>query len=270
MRYQIYLDSFLIQEFVINFYVLKLCNICLMCTATHKRLFMTSLIAGIYQVILLFIPFPSNRILFYIMFFILYSIGSYITIWIAFKKNAFIVQVKRVGIYLAFMLTIGGIFTGILPRFSFYKYSQVKVIIVAIFGAIVYLILHTLLRKRRQTTYYGKMRLYHKDVSLYGTYFVDSGNGLVESISKKPVLLADEKWLEPILKTKDLMYRPVIYKSVGKSRGILYAYCIDKLVIYEETFSYTYEKVWVGVCKEKLLENQKCQVILPLFYGQAK
>ncbi len=270
MHYQIYLDSFLIQEWIINFYVLELCNMCLMCTATHKRLLMASFLAGIYQTILLFFPFPRNDILFYIMIFLLYFIGSLMTTWIAFKKAKFIAQIKRVGMHFTFLLIIGGIFTGILLRFTAYKQSQAKIIIFAVLGAIVYVLLWLILKRRRQSTYYGRMTLFHRDINLEGIYFMDSGNGLIESISKKPVMLADEKWFEPILKTEGLMCRPVIYKSVGKSKGVLYAYCVDKLVIYEENFSYKYEKVWVGVCKDKLLENQKCQVILPLFYGMKK
>lgn len=267
MSYQIYLDSFLIQEWIMNFYVLKLCNMCLMCTATNKRLIWASFFAGIYQVLLLFLPFPQTEILFYIIVFFLSLIGSFITIFIAFQKAKISIQIKRIGMYFSMILVIGGIFIGILPRFSFYKHSQAKVILIVAFGTVIYKTLWLVLKNKRQSLYYGKMALFHKDIKLDGIYFMDSGNGLMESISKKPVLLADEKWLEPILKTDDLFMRPVVYRSVGKSKGIIYAYCVDELVIYDDTFSYKYEKVWVGVCKDKLLENQKCQVILPLFYG---
>lgn len=268
MYYEIYVDSFLIQEVIVNFYVLMLCKLCLMCTATHKRIFFASICAGIYQLVLLFIPFPNNVVLFYISIFLFYAIGSFMTIVIAFGKNKGMVCLKQMIMYFAIMLMVGGIFMGILPRFSFYNRSKVKPLIFLIFGGILYGVLFFIFSKKRQNTYYGKLKLLYQDICLEGQYFVDSGNGIVESISGKPVILADEKWFREILKAQGLMCRPVIYKSVGKSKGILYAYCVDKLVIYGEVKTYTYEKVWVGVCREKLLEDQKCQVILPLFYGQ--
>lgn len=267
MHYQIYLDSLLIQEMIVNFYVLELCRLCLMSTATHKRLVFAALFAGLFQVILLCIPFPDNLVLFYITVFMLYVISSLLTVIIGFGKNRFIVYIKWCLIYMTFLLIIGGIFMGILPGFSFYNDSKVKVIVFLVAGALVYALLWQLFKKRRMNIYYGRLKLRHQETSLEGRYFMDSGNGLVESISKKPVLLADSGWLFEKLKKEELMCRPVIYKSVGKQKGILYAYCIDELVIYGEKKTYTYEKVWVGVCREELLKNKDYQVILPLFYG---
>lgn len=270
MHYQIYLDSFLMQEIIVSFYVLELCKICLMCTATHKRIILASLFMGLYQIFLLMLPFPQSPVWFYFMVFILYSLGSLLVVLLAFGKKDIHEILKQASMYLSLMIVFGGIFMGFLPRFSFYRNSKVKVLLLAIAGVLVYGVLKYLMKKKTQNTYYGQMKLCHQGIVLEGKYFMDSGNGLIESISGKPVMLADEKWLEPILNIEGLMCRPIIYKSVGKSKGILYAYCIDKLVIYGEKDTYTYEKVWVGVCKEKLLENQNHKVILPLFYGQMR
>ncbi len=268
MNYQVYLDSFLIQEIIINFFVLKLCKMYLLCTATTKRLLLAALFAGIYQVILLFVPFMHNRFLFYLQVLCLYSIGSYWVISIAFPKDTFFVKLKRMSIYLIILFIMGGIITGFLPRCTFYQASRIKPIWLGIFGGCAYLILYIFCRKRIQNTFYGRLKLEHGTVSLEGKYFLDSGNGLIESISGKSVLIAAKEWFGPILEQDTIMQRPVIYKSVGKSRGVMNAYCIDKLVIYEQVHTYTYEKVWVGVCDEALLENERCQVILPLIYGQ--
>lgn len=267
MHYQIYLDSLLVQELIVNFYVLELCRLSLMSTATHKRLMFAALFAGVYQVILLCIPFPENIVLFYGMVFICYTMGSFLTVLIAFGKNNIKVYIKRMLHYMAFLLTIGGIFMGILPRFSFYKNSEVKGLFFFSTGAMVYMLIWYVMKKRRAETYYGKLQLSHGDIVQEGKYFMDSGNGLVESISGKPVLIADSRWLFEKFQKDDFMFRPVIYKSVGKQKGILYAYCFDKLVIYGDSKTYTYEKVWIGVCREELFKNRDYQVIMPLFYG---
>lgn len=267
MHYQIYLDSLFLQEMIVNFYVLELCRICLMNTATHKRLFFASVFAGVFQVILVCIPFPKNMVLFYFMVFLAYVTGSFLTMGIAFGKKTFLVYIKYIAVYMTLMLVIGGIFMGILPRFAFYKRSEVKAVLFFFSGALVYFLLRKLFQKKRSDTYYGRLKLTFEKVSIEGRYFMDSGNGLVESISQKPVLLADSKWLFDTFLKEKMMCRPVIYQSVGKQKGILYAYCFDELVIYGESKAYTYEKVWVGICREELLNNKDYQVILPLFYG---
>ena len=169
--------------------------------------------------------------------------------------------------YMAFLLVIGGIFVGILPRFSFYRASGMKALVFLIAGAMIYVLLWQLFQRKRQNTYYGKLCLKHKEVSIEGNYFMDSGNGLVESISGKPVLIAGADWFFQIWKKDELMCRPVVYSSVGKNKGFMYAYCVEELVIYDGQKAYTYEKVWVGICREELLNNKDYQVILPLFYG---
>lgn len=267
MHYQIYLDSLFIQEVIVNFYVLELCRLSLVSTATHKRLILASVFAGGYQVLLLCVSFPENIVLFYSLVFVFYILGGFLASLIAFGKNTIKVYIKRITHYMTCMLIIGGVFMGILPQFSFYNRSEVKAILFLGMGAVVYVLIGHMLRKRRATTYYGKLQLCHGTIVTEGRYFMDSGNGLVESISGKPVLIADGTWLFDKFKKDDLMCRPVIYKSVGKQRGILYAYCVDKLVIYGESKAYTYEKVWIGVCREELLKNGDYQVILPLFYG---
>lgn len=270
MHYQIYLDSLFIQEVIVNFYVLKLCRICLMSTATHKRLILASFFAGVFQTVLFLIPFPENIILFYIVLLSLYMLGSLVTVTIAFGKGDLMVYIKRSVLYMTFLLVMGGIFMGLLPRFSFYNRSEVKAVVFFLSGAAVYVLVWKVFQDKRRDMYCGQFQLGHNGVFVKGKYFMDSGNGLVESISQKPVLLANAEWLFENYPKEELFCRPVLYKSVGKQKGILYAYCMDELVIYGKTKAYTYEKVWVGVCKEDIFANRDYQIILPPFYGVHK
>lgn len=267
MYYQVYIDSLFIQEIIINLYVLGLCKLCLMSSATFRRVFFAALFISAYQVIMLYIPFPQNIVLFYGTVFMMYIQGSLITVIIAFGKSGFRTCLKRVFLYMTILMTMGGIFMGIFPRLSLYKRSKVKVLWFLFVGALVYVLLWQILKNKRQSTYFGKLKLIHQGKCLDGKYFMDSGNGLKESISQKAVLIADYAWLFHTFDKDTLMCRPVIYQSVGKQKGILYAYCFDELVIYGETKTYTYDKVWIGVCQEELFHNKDYQVILPLDYG---
>lgn len=267
MYYQVYLDSLFIQEIIINFYVLNLCRICLISTATQKRLIASSMFGGGFQVLLFLLPYPDQTILFYIVLFFLFMSGSFFLVRIAFGKGKIKVYIKRIVTYMIFTLITGGTFMGILPRLQIYRCSKVKVLFFLIIGAVIYVGVFIIFKEKREKKYYGQLKIVHQGITLEGRYFMDSGNGLVESISKKPVLLADSKWLFQDFQKEDFFCRPIIYKSVGKKSGILFAYCMDELVIYEDNKAYTYEKVWVGVCREDIFAKGDYKVILPPFYG---
>lgn len=267
MGYEIYLDSLFLQEVSINFYVLMLCRNCIVFRGQYKRMIMAAVFAGGFQTGLFILPFPDNRILFYGLLWGLYAVDAFITIRIAFGKSTVKVYIKLAGIYMAMLLVIGGIFMGILPQLSLYKKSDGKVIIFLIAGSGVYMLLWYVFKEKRQKYFCGRCRIVHKGKSLEGNYFMDSGNGLVESLSGKPVLLADATWLFATFEKEKLLFRPVVYKSVGKEKGILYAYGMDELVICDGKKEYTYEKVWVGVCTEDIFLKKDYQIILPPFYG---
>lgn len=267
MCYQLYLDSFWVQEFVINFYVLLLCKICFVSTIRYRRITLAAIILSVYQTAMFFIPFPQQPFLFYSMLWLLNIIGAYFGVRVCFGKNKTVVYIKQIAIYIIFLCITGGIFMGILPRFQLFKNSPVKVIFFVVAGALIYIVLKWFFLEKRKMLYYGKAQIRHNNRVLEGQYFMDSGNSLVESISKKPVLLVCEKWLFEKIGRDELFSRPVVYKSVGKKKGILYAYCVDELIIYKKNGAYTYEKVWVGVCREDLFSGRDYQIILPPFYG---
>ena len=267
MYYQIYLDSLLIQEVIINFYVLELCKICLMSSVTHKRLILTSLVAGSLQTLLFLLTFPTNLFWFYMVLISWYVMAGFITVRIGFGKNPVRIYIKQMSIYMIFMLIIGGMIMGILPRFSFYKNSKVKLIFFLMVGAGVYILVWKVFKEKRSRDYNGQLQFSHRGKSLEGSYFMDSGNGLRESLSGKPVLLADDKWFFGTYSKESFFCRPVVYKSVGKEKGILYAYCLDELVILGKDKTYIYEKVWVGVCREDIFADKDYQIILPPEYG---
>ena len=267
MGYEIYLDSLFLQETIINFYVLLICRNCIFCRGRYRRLIMAAGFAGVFQTSLFMVPMPDNKILFYVLLWGLYTVAAVITILLAFGKMPAKVYIKHICSYMIILLSMGGIFMGILPRLPVYKNSDRKIIFFLIAGMFVYIFLWYVFKEKRQKHFCGKLKLVHEEKSLAGNYFMDSGNGLVESLSGKPVLLAKASWLFATFEKEELFSRPVIYKSVGKRKGILYAYGLDKLVISGEKREYTYEKVWVGICAEDIFSGKDYQIILPPLYG---
>ena len=136
MHYRVYVDSFFIQEFAINFYVLLLCKICFISTAKYKKIALVALLLATYQTMLLFVNFPQHIVLFYGLLWFFNVVGAYLGVRMCFGKNRTIVYIKRILIYMIFLLLIGGIMLGLLPRFEIFRKSSVKVLFFLIFGAL--------------------------------------------------------------------------------------------------------------------------------------
>lgn len=98
-----------------------------------------------------------------------------------------------------------------------------------------------------------KVRLCHKGriADTYG--LLDTGNGLVDPISKEPVIIIQKSLAKKLLLNEGIEeqkgYRVVPYDSIGKKKGILKAFRIERLEILKEGESGKDE----AVIKEKVL-----------------
>lgn len=91
----------------------------------------------------------------------------------------------------------------------------------------------------------------------------DTGNGLIEPISGKPVSLVEEKALLPY---QDILekepFRVVPYHSIGCNKGMLRAYIPERLSIQREGERLVIEKPIIGITKESISANENYQMIL--------
>ena len=92
---------------------------------------------------------------------------------------------------------------------------------------------------------------------------VDSGNGLIEPISKTPVSLVEEKVVEPYKEYfQKEKFRVIPYHSIGNSHGILEAYFIEKMEIKKDGESIIIENPLIAVTEENISVNKRYQMIL--------
>lgn len=91
--------------------------------------------------------------------------------------------------------------------------------------------------------------------------FLDTGNGLMEPFSKKPVSIVGKDMLEQI-KADGSRLKLIPYRSMGKKKGILYAYEIDAIIIETELKKLKVEKPVIAVGDMKIHEKNKYEMIL--------
>lgn len=118
-----------------------------------------------------------------------------------------------------------------------------------------------------------RIRLYHKGrmADTYG--LIDTGNGLVDPISKEPVMIIQKSISEKLLLKESIKeqkgYRVIPYGSIGRKKGILEAFRIERLEILEERENgedetVIKEKVLCAVYEENY-SNNAYEVILTPF-----
>lgn len=115
-----------------------------------------------------------------------------------------------------------------------------------------------------------RVKLYHKGrmADTYG--LIDTGNGLVDPISKEPVIVIQKSLLEKLLLKEEIAkqkgYRVIPYGSIGRKKGILEAFRVERLEIFRERENgenevVTREKVLCAVYEENY-NNDAYEVIL--------
>ena len=92
---------------------------------------------------------------------------------------------------------------------------------------------------------------------------LDTGNSLREPISGRPVSVVEEECFQKLLGAKEPeKLRAIPYHSVGKSNGIMEGYEIPEIIIKGREESIRWQKVVVGVSRNKVSANGRYQMIL--------
>lgn len=91
----------------------------------------------------------------------------------------------------------------------------------------------------------------------------DSGNGLVDPISKMPVSIIEERVIERYKEElREEKFRLIPFHSVGKDRGILEAYFIEKIEIKHEGENRIIHQPIIAITKDTISANRNYQMIL--------
>ena len=132
-------------------------------------------------------------------------------------------------------------------------YGKTNIFIIMLVGIMVCVILNYIKRVGNIYTAY----LFINDTKISATALRDTGNSLIEPVTKKPVSIIEEDKLAEA-GMEDMKYIFVPYNTVGKSHGLMKAFVVDKLVVNDITT----EKAIIGIYKGKLSQSNKYEMIL--------
>lgn len=278
MYYELYVDVLFLINMCMNFFILSIIKKLLRCTATYLRIFLISVISSLLTIIIIVLPLKGI-----IIKYILIHLGiNVVSTKIALKLKGRINILKAVA--LLYILTF--LFGGILNFLTFGRDLNAEqlllsglVVFILIRGAI---IIYTFYKRSFEKICQVTISQNYRQLNIQG--LVDTGNSLVEPISKKPVNIVPFDVIKDLLTQKQISYIKtfleyetfdlnvewdelnqicyVPYCSVGKKNGLLPAIKVEKINIIHGEKVIEVRGPMIGVCQNEFMSDKRYQIIL--------
>ncbi|MGI6006815.1 MAG: sigma-E processing peptidase SpoIIGA [Ruminococcus sp.] len=261
MYYEIFIDVFFVTNMVMDYFLLRLVNRFLKCSATHVR----SLAGGAFGAFALSVSVAMgllqwrflNTILVHVVInTIMVKFGCKIKDWHKLLQGLLL-------LYLASFLT-GGVLSVMRRYFS--RPGLWGFLFLAATG---YLIITAAVlvyaRLKGKGTNLYEVVLYAGANCRKVTGFCDTGNRLRDTLTGKPVSVVKGGELKELLGEGDLRPRQphyIPFRSLGCKDGVLLAVTLDSLTIKNGSESRTVIRPVVALAKEGAAFMEDCQMIL--------
>ena len=255
MYYELYVDVFFLVNFMMDYILLLIVRRMLQCTATHGRICIGAAISSLLTCVVMILPIP-------------YTVVKLILFHV-FVNTCMIrvgLKIKSIRSFLKaiIMLYIGSVLLGgIMEVFRQYVRVGSFFLVVAIIGY------YFVLGIWKFVSYMQRWNQCHCEVELYlGTKkyqikgLIDTGNGLRDPISGKPVHILDRAIAKRFFGEeylKDVRYVP--YQSIGKKTGVLPAVQFERMCVWKDTQCWV-EKPLIAISEETISVGGEYEMIL--------
>lgn len=257
MYYELYIDSLLLINFVMNLYLLELVNRSMLRTATRRRILGGAALGAVLYLLSFLIPGPGWLKL--ILGVLLSALGMIVVTFRTKSLKGLLQAAEKLVMY-SFLL--GGCLLFLIQCFPGIRRYLTSVLGILGLGGLLFMEILRLLERRKHQDI-CRVTLVVKGARIAVNALLDSGNGLVEPISGKPVSILEKNVFESLWKdNKPEFYRAVPYHSIGKKRGILRGYQIPELQIEVEGAVKVCRDVYVGIGEDELTCGEHYRMIL--------
>lgn len=255
MYYELYVDVLFLVNFLLDYLLLQLVKRMLKCSATHGRICLAAALGAGSTCLILIVPMPHVLCKF-ILFHVVVN-TCMIRVGLKIKGLKAIVKARA-------LLYIGGILLGgLLSAMQPYVRTGSLFFAVAIGGYYIVSKIWDFLSALRQIhTYTCKVRLYIGEKNCQVQGIIDTGNGLCDPYTGKPVHVLDALSAKHFFaeeKLRNIHYVP--YHSIGKQEGVLLTVQIDSMCICGEEETWI-EKPLIGISETVISATGEYQMIL--------
>ena len=238
-----------------DYLLLLLVRKMLKCSATHGRIFLGAVIGATLTCLVVVLPIPYA----FIKLILFHGFINICMVQVGLKVKTIPSLIKAI-----FLLYIGSILMGgLLELFRPYVKISSLFLFLAILGY--YLVLGIwkfLSYMQRWNRYHMSVELCMGDSSYIVKGFLDTGNGLRDPITGKPVSIVNKSTANKLLGKEDIKnIRYIPYRTIGSKENVMPCIQIDFLRIRGER-ECVIERPLIGISEEKFSSRGECEMIL--------
>lgn len=258
----VYIDSVFLLNLVMDLYLLKLTAKVLGKTATYPAILAGGMTGALGYCTVLCIPGVPYGVK---VLLGMLPVGM-LMIKITFRTKGFAELFRIMGFLYFFSFVLGGFIIflkGKMPVIGQYE-DSLRVVLLLGFAGYAVCAGGIARWKQNRNNYFCTVVIAGDEKPMEIRALIDTGNGLQEPVSHKPVAVLDEevwknlkRWMRPE------KYKIIPYHSIGKEKGLLEGYEVDEMIVKGSTGKKQFEKVIIAVFKGKVSGKGSYQMILP-------
>lgn len=240
-----------------NLWVLFLCRFFLHNKVKTRRIIAASFLAALGEVVIVCIPFGTAGVKLILGFGL---VTAMVVAWL-FQPRSLKYYYKLLAYSYVSALLFGSAF---LVLETIFGRKKISLSVWGICTVFFFVFIKKIYGKVSAKSEFGEVVLkFEREEQCTVNALVDSGNGLIEPISKNPVSLVEEKAMAPYKKyLKKENFRVVPYHSIGNAGGILEAYFIEEMEIKKDGERIVIKNPLIAITKEVISVNERYQMIL--------
>lgn len=260
MYYELYIDTLFLINFVMNLFVLLLVNRSARRTATRLRMIGSALLGAFIYCLCFVIPHVHP----WVKLAAGTALSGGLMVQIAFKPVTLRAGVKLIETLTGYSFLMGGILMFFMKYMQGFSGKSMGMAAVLGLGSLTYqAVTYAKERRKKEKREFCKVTLRRGECSVTVDALVDTGNGLTEPISGKPVSVVEEEVLQNLWpEGLPELFRAVPYHSVGCAHGIMKGYEVPEAVVEIEGFRSTVHQIYLGADKNKISVSGSYGMIL--------
>lgn len=250
MRYELYADSLLLLNFVMNLYLLILVDRSTLRTASGRKI----LLGAVFGAVCYFLPFiwDVTPVLKVSVGFLGGTAGM---LFLAFPVKGFRMFLKLLKYLTLYSVGMGGGMLLLLRVMGRLGIPSGRILVLMGTGGILFLFLKRFSVGQGQENCVCRATLVCGGNRLTVNALIDSGNSLTEPVSGKPVSVVDEKVFRSVWLNEPTGFRAIPYHSIGKKHGILQGYLLPELQLEVDGVERGFYEVYVAVSREQISDD---------------
>lgn len=273
-EYVIYLDVFFLLNFIVAYMIILITSKIIRKTVNKSRICLAAGLYGLYNVLILkplFIHLINtvllNVIAAAVMVVIAFGYGE-MKIYFRNLLMTIVVSAGFLGVisYL-YYFTVMGKYTRSVLCGSTNRVVNGRRFMISSFMAYILLdiFIKIVNRLRKNESVYFDVKLTFNGKSVVAKALYDTGNSLIEPVSKRDVHVAEYGLLKPIMEGDEQLEEKICvipFHSLGNERGLMYGIRIDEMVVIYEGKPVFFNNPVIGIYKGSVSNTGKYSVIL--------